>query len=72
MEKPNRNKTKGNRINACLYEIDMTRAELCELTQIDPSEMGKIIANKRPLISVGQAIRISRVLGFPVEVVFIM
>jgi DNA-binding Xre family transcriptional regulator len=66
-----RYRVKGNRINACLYERDMSRSELCEITQIDPSDMAKIIQNKFPLISLGKAVSISQALGYPVELVFI-
>jgi transcriptional regulator with XRE-family HTH domain len=71
MEIESKFKIKGNRINACLYEIDMTRSELCEITQIDPSAMAKIIKNKVPLISLGKAVCIAKALGYPVELVFI-
>jgi DNA-binding Xre family transcriptional regulator len=38
---------KGNRINAILYEKNMTRAELIDILGIDPSFMAKIINNKK-------------------------
>jgi len=62
---------KGNRINECLYQRNMTRAELIELTEIDPSFMAKIINGKKNNMNITTAVKISKALGFPVEVVFI-
>jgi transcriptional regulator with XRE-family HTH domain len=62
---------KGNRINACLNERNMTRAELIELTEIDPSHLAKIINGKKKNLNVTTAIKIAKVLEYPVEVVFI-
>jgi transcriptional regulator with XRE-family HTH domain len=62
---------KGNRINACLNERNMTRAELIELTEIDPSHLSKIINGKKQNLNITTAMKIARVLEYPVEVVFI-
>jgi DNA-binding Xre family transcriptional regulator len=62
---------KGNRINECLYQRNMTRAELIDITGIDPSYMAKIINGKKQNLNITTAIKISKALEFPVEVVFI-
>jgi DNA-binding XRE family transcriptional regulator len=49
----------------------MTRAELIELTEIDPSHLAKIINGKKKNLNVTTAIKIAKVLEYPVEVVFI-
>jgi DNA-binding XRE family transcriptional regulator len=49
----------------------MTRAELIEKTEIDPSYMAKIINQKKQNLNITTAIKISKALDFPVEVVFI-
>jgi transcriptional regulator with XRE-family HTH domain len=62
---------KGNRINAILYEKNMTRAELIDILGIDPSFMAKIINNKKKNLNVTTAIKIAKALDYPVDVVFI-
>jgi transcriptional regulator with XRE-family HTH domain len=61
----------GNRINAILYEKNMTRAELIDKLGIDPSFMAKIINNKKKNLNVTTAMKISRALDYPIDVVFI-
>ena len=63
---------KGNRINECLFEKDMTRAELIEITGLDPGHVSKIINNAMPCLSLPIANKIAKALGFPIEVVFIL
>jgi len=63
---------KGNRINAILNEKNMTRAELIDKIKIDPSFMAKIISGKKKNLNLTTAMRISKALDYPIEVVFIM
>lgn len=63
---------KGNRINSCLYERNMTRSELIERTGIDPSMMSKIINGSKKNLTLTTAHKIAKVLDYPVEVVFIL
>lgn len=61
---------KGNRIDDCLYEKNMTRAELIEIIGADYSHIYKIIRNQiQPTLPV--AYKISKALGYPIEIVFI-
>ncbi len=63
---------KGNRINACLYEKNMTRSELIDKTGIDASMMSKIINGTKKDIRLTTAHRIAKALDYPLEVVFIL
>jgi DNA-binding Xre family transcriptional regulator len=63
---------KGNRINACLYERNMTRSELIERTGIDTSMMSKIINGTKKDVRLTTAYKIAKVLDYPIEVVFIL
>jgi DNA-binding Xre family transcriptional regulator len=63
---------KGNRINACLYEKNMTRSELIDKTGIDASMMSKIINGTKKDIRLTTASRIAKALDYPLEVVFIL
>ena len=63
---------KGNRINECLFEKDMSRAELIEITGLDSGHVSKIINNAVPSLSLPIAHKIAKALGFPIEVVFIL
>jgi DNA-binding Xre family transcriptional regulator len=63
---------KGNRINACLNDRNISRSELIDMIQIDPSHMAKIINNKRKNIALTTAYNIAKALDYPIEVVFIL
>lgn len=72
--KPKKPKEKlhSNRIRQILQEIDMCQQELADLAlNGDAGYMSKIINGGRRCISLPIAIKIARVLGRPVEEIFI-
>jgi DNA-binding Xre family transcriptional regulator len=72
LKKRKMSELKGNRINACLNERNMSRSELIDITQIDSSHIAKIINNKQKGISLTTAYKIASALEYPIEVVFIL
>ena len=62
----------GNRIEATLFEKNMSRAELIDNLAFDPSRMAKIVNNKYPQLSLVSAMKVARELNVPVETLFIL
>lgn len=73
LRKPKPKKPKeavSNRLGIVLAELEMTQAELSELTDLYPSHISEIISGKRKGVTLPIALKIAKALNKKVEDIF--
>ncbi len=60
----------SNKVGALLKEMDMTQTELSKKCKTNVAHISRIVNQNLPYISLPLAMRISKVLGQPIEKIF--